>query len=99
MRTEIDLEAVRSTARSIVDRAKTDPEYLLQLTDDPEPVLLEAGLPERAIAEFMSEQGLEPEVVGYRGDHDGGCNDGTCWISICPSSCPISFCNTTYYSV
>ena len=98
MRTEIDVEAVRSTARSIVDRAKADPDFLQQLKDDPERVLVEAGLHERALADFMSEQGLEPEVRGYRGDHEGGCNDLTCWITLCPASCAVSICNTSYYS-
>jgi len=100
MRAEIDVEAVRSTARSIVDRAKADPDFLQQLKDDPEGVLLEAGLHERALADFMAEQGLEPQVQGYRGfDDDHGCNDFTCWITWCPSSCAVSFCNTTYYTV
>ena len=58
--------------------------FLQQLKDDPERALVEAGLHERAIADFMSEQGLEPEVRGYRGDHEGGCNDLTCWITWCP---------------
>src|SRR5262249_50727635 len=82
MRTEIDVEAVRSTARSSVDRAKSDPDFLQQLKDDPERVLVESGLHERAIVDFMAEQGLEPEVRGYRGwDDDPGCNDFTCWIT------------------
>jgi len=98
MRSEIDVEAVRSTARSIVDRAKADPDFLQQLKDNPEGVLVESGLHERAIADFMSEQGLEPQVRGYdpRGDH--GCNDLTCWITWCPSSCAVSICDSTFYT-
>jgi len=100
MSTEIDVEAVRSTARGIVDRAKAEPEFLQQLKDDPERVLVESGLHQRAIADFMSEQGLEPEVRGYWGDHDDhGCNDFTCWLTRCASSCAVSFCNTTLWSV
>jgi len=99
MRTEIDVQAARSTAQSVVDRAKADAGFLQELRDDPERVLVEAGLPNRAIDEFMSEQGLEPEVVGYFPGHDdGGCNDTTCWISWCPSTCRVSLCYTTYYS-
>ena len=61
----------RDKAMEIASRAKSDPAYMEQLKQDPEGTLSAAGLPEKAIAEFMREDELG-EVSGYGLSGGGG---------------------------
>jgi hypothetical protein len=56
---------VQATAEAIRERAETDARYKARLQDDPVRVLLAAGLPENALRDFMRQEGLEAEVMGY----------------------------------
>ncbi|HMA33068.1 MAG TPA: hypothetical protein VKY74_01210 [Chloroflexia bacterium] len=66
--------ANRDKAMEIANRAKSDPTYMAQLKSDPEGTLTAAGLPEKAVVEFMVEDGLG-EVSGY-GITGGGSGGG-----------------------
>lgn len=62
---EPNIELIRATAAKIAQRAASDPRYLELLTNDPEQTLVDAGLPESAVRDYMREAGLTPEVAGY----------------------------------
>jgi hypothetical protein len=80
------MDDVRRKAQAIIDRAKADPTFVQQVKATPEVALVEAGLAERAVHDFMAEQGYQPEVVGYA-YCSTSCVDLTCIISACPASC------------
>ena len=84
MTTTLHIEDVRRKAQEIVDRAKSDPAFVQHVKATPELALVEAGLAEGALHDFMAEQGYQPEVLGYA---YGACVDLTCIISACPASC------------
>jgi hypothetical protein len=56
---------VQATAEAIHQRAQDDAQFRERLQDDPVRVLQVAGLPENAIRDFMRQEGLEAEVMGY----------------------------------
>ena len=56
---------VQATAEAIHQRAENDAHFKERLQDDPVRVLLAAGLPENALRDFMRQEQLEPEVMGY----------------------------------
>lgn len=60
-----NVEQIRAIAATIAQRAASDPAFLELLTNDPEQTLVDAGLPESAISDYMREAGLTPEVAGY----------------------------------
>jgi hypothetical protein len=49
----------------IAQRAAGDPAFMERLRNDPEETLLEAGLPEKAVGDYIREAGLTAEVGGY----------------------------------
>lgn len=59
------IEEIRATAASISQRAASDPNFLELLKNDPEQTLIDAGLHESVIREFIREAGLTAEVAGY----------------------------------
>jgi hypothetical protein len=59
------IDEMRAVATQILARANRDPQFMEQLRSDPETVLLEAGLHESAIGDFIREAGLSAEVEGY----------------------------------
>ncbi|MGA7731971.1 MAG: hypothetical protein WCD37_11965 [Chloroflexia bacterium] len=59
------VDEIRAVAAQIVERANRDPQFMEQLRNDPETVLLDAGLHESAVGDFMRSAGLMPEVQGY----------------------------------
>ena len=59
------IEEIRHKAREIADRARHDSSFMARLRDDPEGTLHEAGLAQDAIGDFMREEGLTPDVIGY----------------------------------
>jgi hypothetical protein len=58
-------DRIRQKAAQIAERAASDPAFMERLRHDPEETLLEAGLPERAVGDYMREAGLTAEVGGY----------------------------------
>lgn len=58
-------ERVRQKALEIAERASRDPAFMERLRNDPEETLLEAGLPEMAVGDYIREAGLTAEVGGY----------------------------------
>jgi hypothetical protein len=71
-------------AARIAERAAGDPEFLAKLQTDPEETLIEAGLHESAVGDFMREAGLSPEVAGYILEE----LDAPCQYSCMPNSTP-----------
>lgn len=58
-------EHVRRTAQQIVERLHGDPVFRQQVQTDPVDALVAAGLPERALADFIRELNLTADVSGY----------------------------------
>jgi hypothetical protein len=58
-------DRIRQKALEIAERASRDPAFMERLKSDPEETLLEAGLPEMAVADYIREAGLTAEVGGY----------------------------------
>ena len=79
-----NVDEIRAVAASIAARAAGDPEFLAKLHSDPEQTLIEAGLHESAIGDFMSEAGFTPEVAGYILEE----LDMPCQYSCMPNSTP-----------
>lgn len=76
-----DLSELRGKAQELVQRLQNDPAFRQQLEDNPIDVLLEAGLPERAIPDFLRETNIPADVVGY--DYsDGVICLGTCLATL-----------------
>lgn len=65
--TEQQQEQVRRTAKQIAHRLIDEPEFRSQVREDPTSALTAAGLPEDAVADFLSEIGADQhqEVSGY----------------------------------
>ncbi|MBY2998406.1 nitrile hydratase subunit alpha [Rhizobium leguminosarum] len=57
------IDQARSVGAEIVDRAKSDPDFLESLLRDPEKVLRDAGMPEQAILHAISDAD-EHEIAG-----------------------------------
>ncbi|GCE12807.1 hypothetical protein [Tengunoibacter tsumagoiensis] len=75
------IQTTRETAAAIVERINSDAEFKAQLANDPEGVLVAAGLPKDAVAEFVAEE-LSGEVSGYLAPVSGGCTV-TCILTSC----------------
>lgn len=61
-----DLVQVRNVAKTIVRRAIKDEAFGNQLRSQPRTTVLEAGMPEQFVDDFIyNELGLEPDVGGY----------------------------------
>lgn len=58
-------DRIRQKAAQIAERAASDPAFMERLRNDPEETLLEAGLPEKAVGDYIREAGLTAEVGGY----------------------------------
>jgi hypothetical protein len=59
-------ERVRSAARTFVEQAGSDPDFIGRYRADPIGVLRAVGMPEIAIADALRETGYaEPEVAGF----------------------------------
>lgn len=87
MATPDEMQQLRQTMQVIVDRAKRDPAYRQQISDDPTGTLTAAGIPAKAVAEIVADGGEVPEVVGHR---PSDCRDLTCFSSNCPESCYVT---------
>jgi hypothetical protein len=86
MSARVDLQDVRRTAQEIVQRAKSDPDFIQQVKAAPEQTLVAAGLPAGVLPDFLTEQGYQAEVSGYARCTES-CVDLTCIVSLCPASC------------
>jgi hypothetical protein len=60
-----EFEQIRGKLDAVVARARADQGFRDQLKSDPEATLKAAGVPEVAIPDFMREEGLGGDVVGY----------------------------------
>jgi hypothetical protein len=75
-----DTNQVRVIAKGIAQRAIADPAFADRLRADPRATVLEAGLPEQVVDDFITHDlGLEAEVSGY---HPLACSQ-TCIIWTC----------------
>jgi hypothetical protein len=73
----------REIAYRILERAKSDPNYLEQLKGDPEATLTQEGLSGPVVSQLIGEFGLV-EVEGYCDfTCEYSCNYGTCQITAC----------------
>ncbi len=59
-----DLQALRAIARELAERANSDPTFKEQIQKDPVKTLTAAGLPEKAVPDFLREAGVV-DVSGY----------------------------------
>lgn len=76
--------AIRGQIDAVVQRARSDGQYMQQFKNDPVGTLRAAGLPDPAIGDVLRDEGLDGEVSGYMK------ND--CWISCpCTGCCVTSF--------
>jgi hypothetical protein len=76
-----DQTQLRDTAKGVVQRAINDPAFAEQLRSDPRATLLDAGMPEGYVDDFMvNDLGMEPEVAGYM---RAECNGVTCILITC----------------
>ena len=73
----VDVQQVRAKARELADRVQSDPTFRSQVESDPSGALTGAGLPARAVEEFVIDVGITPDVSGYQ-----RCTE-TCWIITC----------------
>ncbi|MGA7731972.1 MAG: hypothetical protein WCD37_11970 [Chloroflexia bacterium] len=74
---------IREVAHRILERAKSDPNYLEQLKSDPEATLAREGLSGPVVTQLIGEFGLV-EVEGYCDfTCDYSCNTGTCQLTYC----------------
>lgn len=65
---------VREAAKGIIQRAINDAAFAEQLRADPHTTVLEAGVPEAAVDDFITyDLGIEPDVSGYIGCYVTGC--------------------------
>lgn len=83
---ESQTQQLRQQVQTVVERAKSDPEYKQELQSKPEETLRAAGIPEVSIGYLASEltngsQGAaEAEVSGYM---MAACDGITCIITCC----------------
>lgn len=64
--TDLDIAGARSSARSIVRRLVGEPAFAEHLRANPHATLLDAGLPDWAVDDFVTHDlGIEPDVSGY----------------------------------
>lgn len=59
-----NFEHIRAIARSLKQRLESDTHFREQIEEDPVKVLIDAGLPEDAIPDFLQQTGIS-EVSGY----------------------------------
>lgn len=76
-----DRNELRAKAQELVQRLQNDPTFRQQLEDNPIDVLLEAGLPERSILDFLRETNIPADVVGYDSTAESTCLD-TCLATL-----------------
>lgn len=59
-------DEARAIARTVIQRVVHNPAYAAHLRADPRATLLNAGLPDWAVDDFMIyDLGIEPDVSGY----------------------------------
>lgn len=71
---QAEVAEARTKATDIVQRAQQDPAFKEQLKDNPVGTLTDAGIPEPAVQDLISELGVSPEVSGYQLSDE-------CWVS------------------
>lgn len=76
---DINVQQVRAKAKELADRVQSDPAFRSAVESDPNGALTAAGLPARAVEEFVIDVGITPDVAGYK---QMECTD-TCWIITC----------------
>ena len=74
---DINVQQVRAKAKELADRVQSDPAFRSAVESDPNGALTGAGLPARAVEEFVIDVGITPEVSGYQ-----RCTE-TCWVITC----------------
>ena len=74
---DINVQQVRAKAKELADRVQSDPAFRGEVESDPNGALTAAGLPAKAVEEFVIDVGITPEVSGYQ-----RCTD-TCWVITC----------------
>lgn len=61
-----DVASARESAKAIIQRLVQDTGFAEHLRASPHATLLDAGLPDWAVDDFMTHDlGIEPEVAGY----------------------------------
>ncbi len=61
-----DVSEIRATAKGIIQRSIQDATFAEQLRSNPRETVLEAGLPEAVVDDFIgNDLGMESEVSGY----------------------------------
>ena len=63
---DIDVQQVRAKAKELADRVQSDPSFRSSVESDPSGALTAAGLPAKAVEEFVIDVGITPDVGGYR---------------------------------
>lgn len=81
-RSHSDPQDLRHVAQQIVERLQTEPAFRHQVQNNPVDTLLAAGLPERALPDFLREMNLPADVVGYDFDAE------TCTITCITTDLP-----------
>ncbi len=76
---DIDVQQVRAKAKELADRVQNDPSFRSSVESDPSGALTAAGLPAKAVEEFIIDVGITPDVAGYAARQ---CTD-TCWVITC----------------
>ena len=59
------IESIRQTASQLAERMKADPAFKTQVEQNPEATLVAAGLPQKAVPDFLAEAHLGNDVKGY----------------------------------
>lgn len=72
---------LRQKAGELAKRLQTDESFRSQVEADPRGTLTAAGLPDKAVEDFLNENS---EVTGYK-----PCDDATCWWT-CLSTCAVT---------
>jgi hypothetical protein len=61
-----DAQQMRDKGRAILERLQSDSAFKQQVEQDPKGALSAAGIPDRAVEDFMREASVAGDVQGYR---------------------------------
>lgn len=83
-----DMAFMREQAQAFVQQIRTDERVRQQVVSDPSGTLHAFGFPEG--------KRLWEASTNYSEAADICCNDGTCFSSACPSTCYVTFCDSSF---